>query len=132
MTPKVALDKFERVAWDCSFATAIVGNPHANDYELIELGLGKMPLSEETLQNFQRRNFSFLGIIGIYEGRPCTALDFEPAEDTVRALCRTFLKLLEREPNTRAIKQVAKRAGDEVEWLNRLQTLPDLRKGMEN
>lgn len=124
----VTLDKFGQAIWNASFAVAIAGNVNTADYLLIELGAGKIPLAEETLKDFTQRGLTFLGVIALHEGRSVSAFDHDFDPETVSALSRKFLQLNEHGLNARLANQV----GDSLEWLKRLHTLPDIRKGRES
>ena len=118
--------------WNSAFAVAIMGNVPDEEYELVVLDT--RAVTPDEIEYYTRRKFAFLGVIAIalHEGRPRVALDHDFDAETHSALSRTFLNLLERELNARVTEQVAKQVGDALEWLKRLQALPDIRNGMEN
>lgn len=130
MTAAEKEEKFSRTIWKAQYTVSILGNVHSGEFELIDAD--KLPLSEESVQNFRQRNFVFLGVIGLHEDGPRMALECELSGETIRSLSVRFLKQLERELNARVTEQIAKSLGDSLEWLNQLHRLPDIRNGMEN
>lgn len=126
MTAAEREEKFSRAILGARYATAILRDVRTGAFELIDAD--KLPLAEEALQNR-----SYVGVMGYHEDGIRFALDEDLDAQTLSMLSVRFLKQLEQELNARVIAQVAKRVGDEVEFLNRLHRLPDSRnEGMEN
>lgn len=112
------MDKFQKIAFESQLAAVILGN--GTEFELVALtGL----LSEERTRELQARKFSFVGIVGLIEGRPRTALAEPLDELSSVALAQAYVALIENR-----INESAKAVGDGTEWLTHLYQLPDTRK----
>ena len=118
------LDKFERLAWDATYAVCILGNPESRDFELVDIG--PKPLTEERRRKMSERGLGFLGVLGIVGGVPRAALAVELDPVTQSALVQSFLQRIEDAINT--VEKAAK--GDSAEFLQRLYKIPDNRSEM--
>jgi hypothetical protein len=107
-------DKFDQLISDAQLKVLILGNPETSDFELIDLAPG--PLSHDP-HNLHERGMYFVGVMGIVQGVPRSALD-EPLDVlTTTALAQAFVLHAERILNARL----------EADWLGRLYQIPDTR-----
>ena len=115
------LDKHQTLVRDAQLALCILGNPQTSDFELIEMP--KLPLSEERLHSLRLRGMYYLGVVGLVDGVPRTALD-EPLENAaVDALARAFLSHM-----ASLLRSASVRSADaSVQWLAELYSLTDPR-----
>jgi hypothetical protein len=115
------MDKFEQLAWDATYSAGLLGN--GTEFELVDIPLKSL---SEQLIKWQSKNFGFIGIIGIVNGRPKVALALPLDDATISALSAAFVQRIESAIN--AVEKVA--AGDSAEFLQRLHALPDDRSEM--
>jgi hypothetical protein len=115
------MDKFERLALESQAAAAILGNGH--EFEIIDLGKPEAMPSSEYRRKLLERGFRFVGIVGLIEGRPKTALAEPLDEISTAALSRAYVDLIEQR-----INESAKAVGDGTDWLTSLYQLPDTRE----
>jgi hypothetical protein len=112
-TPKV--DKFDRLLWDAELAVGILGNPAALDFQLIDLAPGPFP--DGLRDAVTKRGLYFLGVVGLVQGVPHSALA-EPLDTaTASWLATAYNKHVEA-----AVNAMLERA-----CLERMYLLPDLR-----
>jgi hypothetical protein len=115
-------DKFEQIAFEAQLAVCVLANEGVTDIELVNLRSVPLP----TARDFTGRNLHFLGVIGIVQGVPRTALA-EPLDPVrISALSAAFIAYCEVLLDAGLEQQ---RKGDEVDWLNRLMSLEDPRNG---
>jgi hypothetical protein len=107
------LDSFEQAAADCTFAVAILGNVHSQDFELVPLG---EVISADMDRRFRARGLCFLGVLGLPD-RFALAEPMPPVQMRL-AIAREF---------DRVYGQAVKPVGDSVTWLENLHSLPDTR-----
>jgi hypothetical protein len=107
------LDKFEQLASDSTLTAVILGNPALTDFELI----APAPLPPETQAKFHARNFGFIGVVGVVEGRFRTALAVPLDDATAEALAAAFVQYVVAKLNTK-----------DVTWFENLWALPDSRE----
>jgi len=114
-------DKHHTLVRDAQLALCILGNPQTSDFELIEVP--KLPLSAEHLPSLRLRGMYYIGVVGLVDGVPRTALD-EPLENaSVDALARAFLSHIGS-----SLRTEADRSNDaSVRWLAELYSLTDPR-----
>jgi hypothetical protein len=94
---RAVMDKFEALASASQFSVGILGNPETSDFALVDLG--PKPLPENLRRDFTKRGLYFLGVAGIVQGTPQTALA-EPLDDAdTSALAQAFLQHLEHTLN---------------------------------
>jgi len=111
-----AFDKFSHIAGYGRIVAAIFGNLETQDYELIDVDA--VPLSEAQAA-IQTRGLAFIGVMGLMDGKPRTALDVELDEETGAALSHAYVQF--------ACARLSKPKGDSADWLRRLFALPDTR-----
>lgn len=119
------MDKFEALAAESSIAVAILGNADVTDVEL--LPVCPNPISEnvhELSAKWAHRGLRFIGVAGLVAGRPRWALATPLDEVRAEALGAAFATYCETLLPGHVAEQ---RKGDEVEWLRRLWSLPDMR-----
>ncbi|MGH9644352.1 MAG: hypothetical protein ACRD3Q_18270 [Terriglobales bacterium] len=118
-------NEFEQIINDAQLSVAIVGNPEASRFALIDTAAP--PLQEQTRAALIQSDCRFLGVVGLVGGAPRVAFT-EPLEGPImEAISRAFLSFVEKEINRRVIAQ----GGDSIAWLQRLYTLPDMRRKHE-
>ena len=116
------IDKFEQIAFESQLSVCILANEGVTDIELVNLKSVPLP----TPRDFPGRTLHFLGVIGIVQGVPRTALA-EPLDPVrISALSAAFIAYCEVLLDAGLEQQ---RKGDEVDWLNRLMSLEDPRNG---
>jgi len=119
------MDKFEALAAESSIAVAILGNADVTDVEL--LPVCPNPISDnahELSAKWVHRGLRFIGVAGLIAGRPHWALAVPLDERRAEALVQAFALHCETLLQSHVEEQ---RKGDEVEWLRRLWSLPDMR-----
>jgi hypothetical protein len=122
------MDKFETLAAEASIAAAILANANVTDIEL--LPIRPRSLTDGRIHDLARlwafRGLRFIGVAGIVNDMPYTALALRLDPERISALSEAFAAysktVLSGENETpRAI-------GDEVEWLRKLWSLTDARE----
>jgi hypothetical protein len=119
-------DKFATLAMESTIAVAFLANEDVTDIELLPLRPNtSVP---EKLLELERlwapRGLGFFGTMGIVRGRPRVEL-VRPLDDRrIQALAEAFAVYCETLLPGHIEEQ---RKGDEVEWLERLWSLPDPR-----
>jgi hypothetical protein len=114
-------DKFQTLAMRAhdSLCVAILANDDVTDIELVNVKLA--PLPEDRARELGARGLHFLGMMGIVDGLPQTALDIPLDPVRISALSAAFVAYCE------VMLRDALEKGDEVAWLMRLFSLPDER-----
>ena len=118
------MDRFEQLISDSQIAAAILGNPASGDYQLVNLT--SLPLSTEDQASFSTRGMSFLGVLGVCDGVPRSALAVELDPATIAALAGAFTQVVVRALTEKSAEQGNR--GDGADWLRKLFNLPDNRK----
>ena len=109
-------DKHEVIAGFAQYPASILGNLETRDFVLI--AMNDLPLSEPSRLDYTARGFTYIGDVGILNGKPRTAL-YEPLDnDAITALSAAYIRLVEA-----ALKP--KDASEE--WLKKLWALGDQR-----
>jgi hypothetical protein len=116
-------DKFQILAMRAhdSLCVCILANDDATDIELVN---PTSPFPEDTSREFDARGLTFLGVMGIVDGLPQTALEIPLDHVRISALSAAFVKYCEDRLNG-AFEPQGK--ADDVDWLMRLFALPDER-----
>lgn len=119
------LDRATQILQWAVYCAVILGNPTANDFELIEVGDGQLP--KERFPEFSTRGLRFIGVLGVGQGGAKCALDEPLEESTVADLSLKFLRayLSKRMDEITSAAPQLKNAG--VAYLEQLFTLPDTR-----
>jgi hypothetical protein len=120
------MDKFEKLAFESSIAAAVLGNVSTGDFQLVDVT--SLPLSTEDQASFHARGFGFLGLLGVCDGIPHTALAVELDPTTTSALSSAFVQFV-----WKALSEKGRAQGkrdDGADWLRRLFSLPDKREEM--
>lgn len=113
-------DVFQTLAMRSEISAAILANEDATDFEL--LPVAPRGISDDDanrlVQQWAGRGLSFIGVAGMIEGVPQTALDVPLDAVRIAALSAAFLRHCE---------QIERQKGDSVEWCERLYSLEDPR-----
>lgn len=123
----MTMDKFETLVAESSIAVAILANADATDIEMLPVQPRSYALekAQELARLWAPRGLRFIGMAGIADGKPRTALAVPLDDLRISALSQAFIAyievLLKDEIETRQA------VGDEVEWLRSLWSLPDSR-----
>ena len=121
------MDKFETLAAQSSLAVAILGNADITDIEMLPVqprGMSAEEVHKRSVEWADRR-LHFIGIAGIVDGKPRTALAVELDDKRIAALSQAFIAYFEVLLRDQ-LEQPEK--GDEVTWLRALYALPDSRQ----
>jgi hypothetical protein len=119
-------DKFETLAMASGVTVAFLANVDMTDLEVLPVaprGLGVEKLNE-LAQLWAPRGLRFIGMAGLVDGKPRTALVEPLGERHILALAQAFLTYCETLLSGHIEEQ---QKGDSVEWLRRLWSLPDTR-----
>ena len=118
-------DKFTNLAMQAhdSLCLCILANPDVTDLELVNVRVA-WPLPEDTSREYEARQLGFIGVMGVVDGLPRTALDIPLDPVRISALSAAFVKHCELLLSG-AFEAQGK--GDSVDWLMRLFSLPDER-----
>lgn len=81
------MEKFEQLLADSAFSRLILGNEAASDFLLIE----DRPWSDEAQSDIERRGLRFVGVLGVVQGRPKSALAVPMDEATITRLAQDFV-----------------------------------------
>jgi hypothetical protein len=110
------MTKFQQFVANAEVAVCILGNPESGDFALCDLG----PHAEDLQRDLVQRGYRFVGLLGMVQGVPRSALA-EPLEaNAIDALAEAFLK--------RWLYGGGRpEAGDSVRFLEGLYRLPDTR-----
>jgi hypothetical protein len=111
-------DKFEQIAFEAQLAVCVLANEGVTDIELVNLRSVPLP----TPPDFTGRNLHFLGVIGVVQGVPRTALA-EPLDPVrISALSAAFIRYCE------VLLDAGLRPKDDfVRFAEALWSLPDTR-----
>lgn len=119
-------DKFEALAMEAQLAVCVLGNADVTDMELLLAkpnGLSPEKIRELSIQ-WAARGLQFIGMIGVVDGKPRTALAVPLDERRIAAISQAFISYCE----VVLSDNVAERQkGDSVAWLHALHSLPDTR-----
>lgn len=113
-------DVFQSLAMRANPAAAVLSNPDGTATELLPVmprGLSNEDL-DSLVQLWAGRGLAFIGVIGMVDGIPQTALDIPLDPLRMHALSSAFVRHCE---------QIERQKGDSVEWCERLFALPDPR-----
>ncbi|MGO9937927.1 MAG: hypothetical protein ACLPH3_09680 [Terracidiphilus sp.] len=111
-------DRYEKIAGFAEYPVGVVGNPQTFDFEIVDLRGGVTEWRDTT-----GRCAYWLGTIGTVNGQPRSELA-EPLD----AVATAYVGQLYAAHVTRALEaQRAADIGDEIDFLERLYALPDLR-----
>ncbi len=83
------MDKFEQLAMEAQLAVCILANADVSDIELVNLKA--VPLHNETTRDFTGRGLRFIGVIGIVQGVPRSALAVPLDPVRTSALSQAFI-----------------------------------------
>lgn len=121
MTGIMGLDKFQQLAWDAKVVAVILGN--GREFELIDLNAPRM--REQRAHELRQKDFAFIGVIGIVNGRSRVALEVPLDDKSISAVSQAFLQRIGG-----SIQRIedAVNLGDSAPWLQRLYSLPDIRE----
>ena len=108
-------DKFEELAAVAACAVVVLGN--GREFELIDLDTERDEIKEQK-GRLSGSGFEFVGVIGLVDGRPKSALAVPLDHVTTAALSQAFVRPVEDALNASA----------EVAWLKRLYALRDDRR----
>jgi hypothetical protein len=113
------LDKFELLAGFGKFPTAVLGNTHSRDFELIPLE--RIPLEPSLEESYKARGLYFCGTFALIgeQGR-CEFTELLPAE-TIEALATAYARLVLE-------KQKEQEHSIGASWLEKLWSLVDPRE----
>jgi hypothetical protein len=67
------MDKFQQLAWDAEYAVAVLANLDTNDTQFVDL----QPGATDAARTFAGRGLTFVGVVGLVNGKPRIALEVE-------------------------------------------------------
>jgi hypothetical protein len=120
-------DKFETIAIKGRLPVGIVGNPENSEFALVDLTQPVPDFRREIAQ----RGFCFIGVVGMIEGVPRTALT-EPLDTAaVDMLSQAYIRHVEHALQGRIHAMLSARTiapgNDSEQWLRQLYSLKDPR-----
>lgn len=95
------MDKYTELLYESQFTRFVFGNNATSDYVLADA----LPLSDDSQREVERRALTFVGVIGVVQGRPKSALAVELDAATINALSQTFVQQAMADPA--AVEQLA-------------------------
>lgn len=81
-------DKFSRLLAESRFSMFILGNGATSDYTLAPA----RPLPEAVRRDFTKRGLTFVGILGVVDGQPRSALAVPLTDTTIARLSQEFIR----------------------------------------
>lgn len=94
------MDKFSQLLSESSFSRLILGCESTSDFLLVE----DRPWSDELQRDIRQRGLCWLGVIGIVNGQPRSALAAPMNAETIERLSQEFVHLATA--STNAVEQL--------------------------
>jgi hypothetical protein len=111
-------DEFAQIVSDAQISAAILGNPAAREFVLVDLATGRIP------DCLYGRGLGFIGVTGIVNGVPRAAFAVELEDAAISAIAAEWTRYLV----ARIMPYIQLPAEESMQFLERLYALEDTRK----
>jgi len=92
----MVLDKFEQIATYADYVVCILGNPLTSDFELVDMSVDLgVSMPEAAILSARQRGLYFVGVAGLAQGVPQTALAVPLDAATITALAAAYIRHIE-------------------------------------